>query len=548
MKEVKIIPATIDKRLYGNSQKVLRVASYSRVSTNFEEQLSSFELQRSYYTDLILKTKGWILAGTYADEGISGTTEKRPDFLKMMRHCEKGKIDFIITKSISRFSRDIEVTMRRVRKLKDMGIGVYFEKENLNTLEENSEFTLMILASVAQEESNSISLNIRRAKQMSMERGKVNWNYSTIYGYTKGVDGEPKVVTEQGKIIKRMFAEYLKGASERAIADTLNKQGIKTQQNSKWSKGSVSKILQNERYCGEVVLQKTYVENHRTKKVKINNGQFPKYHILNNHTPIVTTEIFYATQNERARRNSIKKVSEKTITDKGRYSSKYGLTEKIVCSCCGSPYRRYTWYKKLKKKDADGNYLDEYETVTRIVWRCVKRVEHGTKYCNESVTLHEENLHTAIAKSIEATADRRCNIIEFVSQEVSKTLLSKKQETFDLVKAENRIDEITNIIADLMKGEGLSENIQMITALNSEAVGLKELADEHKAIIGGDKLADEIRQLEDSVEEESIDFGKYDDLLARQLIKKITLKENEMLEIHYKNGVVHNQAIDLKLK
>ena len=308
MKEIVIIPATKDNRIFGNKNKLVKVASYSRVSTNFEEQLTSFTLQKAYYTDLILKTKGWTLAGTYADEGISGVTEKRPDFQKLMRHCRKGKIDLIITKSVSRFSRNILITIKRVRELKSLGIAVYFEKENINTLEENSEFVLSLMATMAQEESNSLSKNVRKGIQMKFQQGIVDWNYTQNFGFRKGADGEPEIVEEDAETIRMIYRYYLSGDSDDKIAKALNKNNVKTPRgNDEWLASTVQRILQYERYCGDVILQKTYTENHITKKVKVNNGEYPKIHIKNNHKAIVPREIYDRALKERARRTNKKK-------------------------------------------------------------------------------------------------------------------------------------------------------------------------------------------------------------------------------------------------
>ncbi len=192
-----------------------------------EEQLTSFYTQKSYYTELILKNPEWTLAGTYADEGISGASaEKRPDFMKMIRHCKKGKIDLIITKSISRFARNTLDSIGYVRKLKAMGVGVLFEKENINTLEENSEVVLTILASLAQEELNSLSMNVKMGKRMAMKEGKVTFQYNKIYAYKKGRDGQPEIIPEEAIIIRRIYESYLSGETTRTIADALNAEGI----------------------------------------------------------------------------------------------------------------------------------------------------------------------------------------------------------------------------------------------------------------------------------------------------------------------------------
>ena len=255
-RELIVIPATKDMYIFGNRNRQLRVASYSRVSTDFEEQLTSFHAQKSYYTDLIMRTPEWKLAGTYADEGISGASaEKRPDFMKMMRHCKKGKIDLIITKSISRFARNTLDSIKYVRKLKAMGVGVLFEKENINTLEENSEVVLTILSSLAQEELNSLSLNIKMGKRMAMQEGRVKFNYTNIYAYRKGADGEPEIIPEEAEIIQLIYQLYLKGMSAVAIIKELEKRKINSHaKGGKWKDSTIYSILENERYCGDVLL------------------------------------------------------------------------------------------------------------------------------------------------------------------------------------------------------------------------------------------------------------------------------------------------------
>ena len=231
IREVTVIPADERHSLKGYQTRQLRVASYSRVSTDFEEQLASFHTQKSYYTDLIMRTPEWTLAGTYADEGISGAAaEKRPDFMKMYRHCKRGKIDLIITKSISRFARNTLDSIGYVRKLKAMSVGVLFEKENINTLEENSEVVLTILASLAQEELNSLSQNVKMGKRMAMQEGKVFFQYDRLYAYQKGADGQPEIIPEQAEIVKRISISYLVGQSVTNILQELNDEGIPSPQ------------------------------------------------------------------------------------------------------------------------------------------------------------------------------------------------------------------------------------------------------------------------------------------------------------------------------
>lgn len=541
IKKIRIEPVTVDNRLYGNENKLLRVASYSRVSTNFDEQLSSFETQKAYYTDLIHKTHGWKYAGTYADEGISGTTEeKRPDFLKMLKHCRSGKIDFIITKSLSRFSRDIVVTAKRVRELKDIGVGVFFEKENINTLEEHSELTLMLLASLAQEESHSLSLNVRKGKQMQMQRGVVMWNYNHNFGYRKGADGQPEVIEEHSKIIKRIFTEYLKGESAKSIADKLSAEKILTAKgNVEWKTSTIQKVIQNERYCGDVILQKTFIANHRTKQVKKNNGEFPKVFIENNHTPIISRELFRQVELERARRSSKRRTSEKAITENGKYSSKYAITDILICSVCGSPYRRTTWTKRNK----NGELIER-----QYVWRCLKRKEHGKKYCKNSITIDEESLHIAISQGIVKKEEQGYEIINFATKEIEKTISKRKCSEFDLVGSERRLETLTNEITELMKGVGFSEKISLITTLNKEAVELKKLVDSHKVKLGEQKRQEVLCELNECLEMKRDELHGYDDDLVRQIIANIKVISQTKLEIQFKDGRYIEQEMKLKVK
>ncbi len=380
----------LGKGIYGNLKKQhrqLRVASYSRVSTDMEEQLTSFHTQKSYYTELIMKNPEWTLAGTYADEGISGASaEKRPDFMKMIRHCKKGKIDLIITKSISRFARNTLDSIGYVRKLKAMGVGVLFEKENINTLEENSEVVLTILASLAQEELNSLSMNVKMGKRMAMQEGKVTYHYSKLYAYKKGKDDLPEIILEEAIIIQKIYESYLSGETPRIIADGLNADGIPYLQDKTWNESKIRSILKNEKYCGDVILQKTYITDPISKKTKVNNGELPKIYIKNNHDAIVRRDIFDKVQSELSRRGSKRKVSKATITENGKYSSIYALSEILVCGHCGTPYRRVVWTKRSGEKQP--------------VWRCINRIDHGILYCKDSVSVDEESLHRAIMGAI----------------------------------------------------------------------------------------------------------------------------------------------------
>ena len=305
------IPATRQIRSgKNNTMRKMRVAAYCRVSTEEEEQQGSFETQKLYYTEKINSTSEWELAGIYADDGISGIhTKKRDGFNQMIQDCKKKKIDLILTKSISRFARNTLDSIQYVRMLKAIGIAVIFEKENINTSTMNSEMILTVLSAFAQAESESISQNVARGKRMGFRQGKFPFPYGQILGYRKGLDGKPEVIPEEAEVIRMIFNSYLQGASLLTIKKKLEAGGVLTARgNKKWSSESVQRILQNEKYCGDVLLQKTFIEDVLTGVSKKNTGQLPQYYIENNHEGIVTKQMFREVQAEIARRNSLSAI------------------------------------------------------------------------------------------------------------------------------------------------------------------------------------------------------------------------------------------------
>ncbi len=527
MKEILVIPATVDSQIFNNPNKLLRVASYSRVSTNSEEQILSFNTQKTYYTDLILKTKGWKLAGTYADEGISGVTEKkRPEFQKLLRHCKAGKIDLIITKSISRFSRNVVHAVERVRWLKSIGVGVYFEKENINTLEESSEFVLTILCSIAQEESHSLSLNVRKGIQMGMQNGNVTWNYTQSLGFRKGEDGNPEIIPEHAKVIKQIFTAYISGESCEKIAKTLNnQQALYESRKKKWTSAYIQRVLQNERFCGDVILQKTYIDNHISKKTKVNNGEFPKIHIKNNHPAIIPREEFDRATQERAKRTSKKSISKTSKTMLGKYSSKYALNGILVCDDCGSPYQRRVWTKRNKEKQP--------------IWRCIKRLDYGTKYCETSATLDEESLHIAIMSAINKISVNTDNIIKFTNKEIEFTLYENKNCECNLDELQKQVENLTSQIADIIASGNVAENLEKIKEMNGKAVELNDLIVKSKEKLDVDNVS--------SIHEVP-NIDKYDDKLVRQIIKTIKVISADEIVVCFKSGVEITQTIENQVK
>lgn len=296
MREViKIEP---DKHLLGRKK---RVAAYARVSLDSERLMHSLSSQISYYSGYIQKNPEWIFAGVYADEGISGTqTEKRNEFKRLMKDCEDGKIDIILVKSISRLARNTVDLLSTVRHLKELGIEVRFEKENINSMSGDGELMLSILASFAQEESRSISENVKWGTRKRFEQGIPNGKVR-VYGYT-WTDGVLIIVPDEAECVRQIFQSFLDGKSVRQIAAQLNGHGITTRAGCKWSDFGIRTILTNITYTGNMLLQKTFVADCINKKRKTNNGELPRYFVENTHEPIIDKETFDCVQEEMERR------------------------------------------------------------------------------------------------------------------------------------------------------------------------------------------------------------------------------------------------------
>ena len=438
-KRVDLIPANVLVGKASTRKKKLRVAAYCRVSTEQEEQQSSYAAQIAYYTDKISQNKDWELAGIFADEGITGTsTKKRDEFLKLMALCEKGKIDMVLTKSVSRFSRNTLDAITYIRKLKAKGIPIIFEKEGINTMQMASEMALCFLSGFAQAESESISRNVTWGKRQSFKNGNVPFQYKRLLGYEKGEDGQPKVVPEEAEMVKRIFRSYYAGASISKIKKSLEADGIPSPTGKeKWSPGVLQYMLRNERYIGDALLQKTYVVDCITKETRKNNGEIPQYYVTGNHEPIISKDLFNLVQEEIARRAGKRKVAKKAVkTEKGKYSSKYALTELLSCGDCGTQYRRVTWARGGKKK---------------VVWRCINRLEYGTKYCKESPTLEESRLHTAIVAALNCLDNDKLDVMETLRAGLQLALGTQEGDSFNEGAIQNRIAELQSVMMDLVE-------------------------------------------------------------------------------------------------
>lgn len=446
----------------------------------------------------------------------------------MITACKRGHIDLIITKSLSRFARNTVDCLETVRLLKANGIGVYFEKENINTLTESSEFLITLFSGFAQAESESLSKNVAWGKAKSAEAGKVTFQYKKMLGYRKGADGQPEIVPEEAEVIKRIYHRYLDGCTLGQIKRELDEDNVPTAQGVEfWSPAIIHNILTNEKYIGDALLQKTYVTDCISKKVKKNQGERAMYYVENNHPAIISREMFDQVRNEMTRRSSKRKVLQKSgKTELGKYSGKYALTELLVCGECGSPYKRVTWARNGKK---------------RIVWRCVSRLEFGTKYCHNSPTLDESKLHSAILAAMNEFAAIRqevCPDVLAMAEEAKQALSQAGAKLLELKKHMETVSrEQSDLLDRLLENMGDAELNAKMKALTDEKESLKaQILDARQMEVSLEEQATRHQQMWDSIMECSAGYTEFADEFVRQIIQKITVEDEETIRIHFRDS------------
>lgn len=520
LKNITVIPA---RARVGNTVKAedrpkLRVAAYCRVSTDSEEQATSYEAQVEHYTNYIKGNADWELAGIYADDGITGTnTKKRDEFNRMIEDCMEGKIDMVITKSISRFARNTLDCLKYIRQLKDKNIPVFFEKENINSMDSKGEIMLTIMASLAQQESQSLSQNVKLGFQFRYQQGEVQVNHNRFLGYTKDENKRLVIVPEEADVVKRIYREYLEGASLLQIARGLEADGILTAANKrKWRPETLKKILQNEKYIGDALLQKTYTVDFLSKKRVVNNGIVPQYYVENSHEPIIPREIFMQVQEEMVRRANLQagKSGKRRV-----YSSKYALSSIVYCGECGDIYRRVHWNNRGCKS---------------IVWRCVSRLEEKGSDCS-SRTINEATLQEAVVKAINEVLGSKDTFLPVLLENIETVLSDDNDQTTQEIECrlnelQQELLRLVNAKADYQKVADeiyrLRELKQNILAENAEREGKRE------------RIAD----MTEFLNEQSYELEEYDEQLVRRLIEKITVFD-EKLTVEFKSGV----ELDVKI-
>ncbi len=335
-----------------------RVAAYARVSSGKDAQLHSLSAQISYYNHYIGSRGDWRLIGIYADEALTGTKEDRPEFLRLLNDCRMGKIDLVITKSLTRLARNTVTLLETVRELKALGIDIFFEKENIHTLSTDGELMLTLLASFAQEESRSASENMKWCIRKKFEQGRPT--YARMLGYFMQNDTF-YVIPEEAKIVQQIFQDYLSGMGLNALMKKLNRMGIPTLYGSSWRENTIRDILCNEKYAGDLLLQKTYRKDHVSKKIMVNRGELPMYYVENAHEAIVDKDTFNQVQAERKRRAA-------KYTPLPPHSSEYLFTGMLYCGFCGRRFHR--------KLTSSGKKYPK-----KAVWICDGFQRQGKGFC-----------------------------------------------------------------------------------------------------------------------------------------------------------------------
>lgn len=527
----------VDRKKYDQ----LHVAAYCRVSTDSKEQLTSYKMQKKVYTEMIQTKKEWCFAGIYADEGISGTrADKRKAFQQLMKDCQKGKIDYIITKSVSRFARNTAECIEFVRHLKLMGIGVIFEEQNCDTLKCDSELLLTIHAGFAQAESESMSRNITWSFRKRFENGQVIFNYRNMVGYRKGVDGQPEIIPEEAETVRQIFDMFLSGLTIRQISQKLKEEQIPSKNGkAEWSHSTILSILKNERYTGDAILQKTYTIDPIQKTRRVNHGEVPMYLVENNHPAIIDRKTFNMTQEELTKRVSKKSATPKnTFAGQGRYS-RYALSAVLRCGCCGTLCRRTIWTSKGTK---------------RAVWRCCRRMDYGKQYCPDSHSVNETEIQAAIVRAMDRfTMEDSIRFHDTIKASIAEAI-GLTDESPEEIQIKHKIGLLNQEIIALVD-ISLSEEVPLEEYENKFADLSAEIATLNARLDAIHRSGRTERQMEEEVSrlhamlDELKTFGmEYNDNAVRQMIECIRVYPDGRLEVIFGGDYTVNEQVEVLKK
>ena len=501
MKKVEVIKGgnLLSDRNKGREINLKRVAAYCRVSTDSEDQLQSYRSQVRYYTDLINGNSDWTMAGIYADESITGTqVDKRVNFQRLINDCMNGNIDMIITKSISRFARNTLDTLKYVRKLKEMNVAVFFEEENINTLTMDGELLLVILSSVAQQEVENISANVKKGLKMKMQRGElVGFQGCLGYDYDP-MDKSISVNEEEAEIIRYIFKRYLEGAGGSVICRELENLGYKTPRGkSKWSTTTVLGIIKNEKYKGDILMGKTFTVDPISKRRLDNFGEEDKFYIKEHHEAILSAEDFDKAKEIRLKRARNRNTVSSKNGKREKYSRKYAFSSLLECGFCGANLSRRTWHSKT-----------EYN---KIIWQCVVGTKKGKKYCPESKGVEEEAIEKAFVESYRQLCSN--------NQDVVKEFLLRIEKVLNDGSIEKDIKKLDNEISSLLAKQNSLVDLRLENKIDEKIYEDKYLSLQNK-------------YLEISKEKENLEFNLKNENNIKKRMKefKDMLEKNEVLK------------------
>ena len=445
---------------------ITKAAAYCRVSTDSEEQESSYEAQVNHYTNFIQAHDGWELAGIFADEGLSGTQAKtRPQFNALIAACEEGAVNLVITKSISRFARNTLDALNYIRKLKALNIPIIFEKESVNTLEASGELMVTILASIAQQESASISQNVRMGINFGFQEGRGRVNFSSFLGYKKGdKPGAYEIVPAEADVVRRIYRQYLEGYSPKMIADGLMEDGVCTPSGGeKWYPSTVASILENEKYAGDLLMQKWYVEDYLTHKCVKNSGEKPQYFVEDDHDPIVPKAVFYQVQGEKKRRSGLASDPSKL-----RFGNRLALNGRLICGKCGRTLKRY-----VKPDDA----LTDWRCRQRALVKKTDFHEDVPTRCDCRI-VRETEAQRAVVMAFNTLPSRREELVvqreRLLTCEIGR--IDALLKTLD--GQQDRLEERLEVLASQVPEDGEAINTTVVDEVGSTQVITSEMDEE----------------------------------------------------------------------
>ena len=518
-KAITVIPATknIITSIEHNTVRKRRVAAYARVSTDNDEQFTSYEAQIDYYTKYILSREDWDFVNVYTDEGISGTnTKHRKGFNEMVQDALDGRIDLIITKSVSRFARNTVDSLVTVRTLKEAGVEVFFEKENIYTFDSKGELLITIMSSLAQEESRSISENVTWGQRKRFADGKVTMPYKHFLGYKKGKDGTPEIDEEQAKVVRLIYRLFLQGRTPTWIAEHLTDKGIQTPgEKNQWRSTTILSILQNEKYKGDALLQKCYTVDFLTKKQKVNTGEVPQYYVENSHPAIVTPLEFDMVQAEIARRRKLGR----------RYSGLHIFSSRLICADCGAFYGQKVWHS-----------TDAWK---KQIWQCNSKFK-GRSKC-QSATLSEESIKEMFLKAYNVLMGDRARVIEDCEE--------MRAIVFDCTELDNMIaalNEEIEVVAGLVD-QCVRENALAPQSQEEYTDKYKRLEKRYDKAVGKLKTAQaerdsklererELRVFIAMIKEKPLILEEWSDDIWISLIESATVHKDGSITFLFKNG------------